>query len=236
MKRIFAYSISLIVFLMTSQVNGQDSIKVPLNIRFGFDVVGPLYHMYKAENSTMEGYIAFENSPVRSYVIEGGYQNFSYSQYNYNYTSNGLFLRAGADFNIIKPFQSEGKYFTGVGLRYGISIYNTGVPEFSSDNYWGTGTGSAASEQHLAHFIEADPGIRTQILKFVSIGLSVRLKVLISSGTGKDMKPINIPGFGNGTKRFSPGFNYYISFSIPYKRIYARPVVEEAPEKEESDK
>ena len=43
--------------------------------------------------------------------------------------------------------------------------------------------------------------------------------MLVYSGTGKDLKPIYIPGFGNGTQSVTIGFSYFISLNIPYKKI-----------------
>jgi hypothetical protein len=232
MRRIYAYSISLSIIASVLPALAQDSIKVPLNIRAGFDILGPAYNFEKPDNMTIEGYIAFDSDIKKSFVFESGIQNFKYTQYNYNYLSKGIFFRAGADFNLIKPFQSEGKYFAGIGLRYGMSIYSSDVPSFTHDNYWGTGTGLISSSNHIAHFVEVNPGIRTQLFKYISIGFNVRLRLLVYSGTGKDLKPVNIPGYGNGTKSFSPGINYYISFNIPYKSVIVKPEVEKAPEKE----
>ena len=230
MRRISAYFISLLVITFANPVIAQDSIKVPLNIRTGFDVFGPIYYSFKPDNFTMEGYAAFDYDIKKSIVIETGYQNFKYSQYNYNYLSKGIFFKFGMDFNLIKPFQAEGKYFGGIGVRYGISFYSSGVPSFKHENYWGTGTGAIPTANHIAHFVEVNPGIRTQLFKNVSIGWNIRLRLLISGGSGIDQKSVSIPGFGNGTKTFSPGINYYISINIPYKSVFVKPEVEKAPE------
>ncbi len=233
MMRISGFSISLLLIVFASPLFGQDSIKAPLSIRGGVDIYGPIYNYYYPENMTIEGYISFDPDLKKSYVIETGYQNFTFSQNNYKFSSDGLFLRLGADFNIIKPFQSEGKYYAGVGLRYGMSLYNTQVPSFSHENYWGTATSSISTTSHLAHFFEVDPGIRTQVMKNISIGFYVKLRFMIYSGSSKDLKPVNIPGFGNGTRIFSPGINYYISFSIPYKTLYVKPEIEKVPEEDQ---
>jgi hypothetical protein len=232
MRRISAYFISLLVIALANPVIAQDSLKVPLSIRTGFDVFGPVYYSFKPDNLTLEGYVAYDYDSKKSFIIESGYQNFKFSQYNYNYLSKGVFLKFGMDFNLIKPFQAEGKYYGGIGVRYGISFYNSGVPSFKHDNYWGTGTGTISSGNHIAHFVEVNPGLRTQIFKYVSIGWTIRLRLLISGGTAINQKAVSIPGFGNGTKIFSPGINYYISINIPYKTVYVKPEIEKVPETE----
>jgi hypothetical protein len=232
MQRISGYFISLLIITCSLSAGAQDSINVHLNIRAGIDIYGPAVYYGNRNNLTVEGFVALERNNKKAIVLEGGYQNFKYSQYNYSYLSNGIFVRGGVDFNVIKPFEAAGKYYAGIGLRYGLSIYRTGFPSFQHDNYWGTGTGFIPSSIHVAHFVEVDPGIRTEILKDISIGWNLRLRLMIYSGAKKDLKPVSVPGYGNGVSAFSPGINYYLIINIPYKSGYVKPEVEKAPEKE----
>jgi hypothetical protein len=223
MKRISVYFISLLILLFAYPANAQDSIMIPINIRAGIDVIGPAYYLFNPGNLTIEGYAAYEFDTKKSLVLEAGYQDFKYSQYNYDYSSKGVFFRGGIDFNLLDPYLAGGKYYVGIGLRYGISIFSDEVSTFKHDNYWGTATGSIPSSNHVSHFIEADPGMRAEIFRNVSIGWTVRLRILVYSGADKDFKPVSIPGFGNGTKSFSPGINYYIVFNFPYRSVYVKP-------------
>ena len=232
MRRISRYIISLMIITCNLSVGAQDSIQVHLNIRAGFDIYGPGSYFANRDNLSLEGFVALERNSKKSLVLEVGYQNFKYSQYNYNYLSNGAFLRGGIDFNMIQPFVAKGKYYAGVGLRYGLSIYRSEIPEFKHENYWGTGTGSIAPTVHAAHFVEITPGIKTEILKNVSIGWNIRLRLMVYSGTGKNLKPVSIPGYGNGAKSFSPGINYYIIYNLPYKSVFVKPEPEKVSEKE----
>jgi len=43
--------------------------------------------------------------------------------------------------------------------------------------------------------------------------------MLLFNTSPDDIKPIYMPGFGDSGKVFSAGMSYFISFSIPYKRI-----------------
>ena len=234
MQRISGFFISLLIISCHLSARAQDSIKVHLNIRAGFDLYGPASYYANRNDLNLEGFVAFERDTKKSFVLEAGYQNFSYSQDNYSYSwlSNGIFVRGGIDFNMIKPFEAIGKYYAGIGLRYGLSLYNSEVPSFKHDNYWGTGTSSVAASRHLAHFIELCPGIKTEILKNMSIGWNLRLRFMIYPGTGKNLKPISVPGYGNGAKSFSPGINYYIIINIPYMSVFVKPEIEKISEKE----
>jgi len=237
MRRIYAYFISLLVFLSGAELVAQDTVLFPLKIRLGFDLVGPGMYIYDNDHLSMEGYVSFDKSEKMSFVLEGGYADYRYTQYNYDYQSSGIFTRIGVDFNFLKPEISKGKYWAGLGLRYGLSIYNSMTPTYEQENYWGTFSSSIPESSGTGHFLEAAPGFRTELLRNLSLGWTLRLKFLLSGGGGKDLKPIYLPGYGNGEKITTLGINYYISWSIPYKtkRVITKPVVVEEPDETEEE-
>jgi hypothetical protein len=217
MRRTSAYFISLLIAISAFSANAQDSLTIPLKIRIGADVYGPVTYYTNKKILNLEGYLSLDIDTQKAVVFEAGYLDFMYSQYNYNYLSKGTFIRLGVDFNLIHPELARGKYYAGIGLRYGLSIFQSEVPYFKYDNYWGSVSGSIPKLTHVAHFLEASPGIRTEIFRNFSLGWVIRLRILINSGTGNDLKAVSIPGFGNGMASFSPGINYYLIWSIPYK-------------------
>ena len=237
MRRIFEYFISLLLLLSPAELVAQDTILFPLKIRVGFDLVGPGMYIYDNDHLSMEGFVSYDKSEKMSFVIEGGYADYRYTQYNYDYHTNGVFTRVGVDLNFLKPEISKGKYWAGLGLRYGLSIYNSETPLYEQENYWGTFSSSISKSSGTGHFLEAAPGFRTELFRNLNLGWTLRLKFLLSGGGGKDLKPIYLPGFGNGGKITTLGINYYISWSIPYKtkRVITKPVVVEEPEETEEE-
>ena len=230
MRRISAYFISLLIFLHTGNLIAQDTVLFPLKIRAGIDIAGPGIYLSDKNNLSMEGYFSFDKSEKMAYVLEAGYLNYKYSQYNYDYTSKGVFARLGVDFNLLKPGTSPGKYWAGIGLRYGMSLFNSETLSFQHENYWGTVTSSIPSKKAMGHFIEVAPGVKTEIFRNLSMGWTIRLKLLISGGGGSDLRPIYFPGYGNGGKRTAAGISYFITWNIPYKTktVITKPeVVEE---------
>ncbi len=217
MRRISAYSISILILATGLPLFGQDTLMIPLKIRAGVDLAGPGIYIDNPNNLTVEGFVSYDRTEKMSFAFEAGYLKYKYSQYNYNYQANGIFLRPGVDFNLLKPAISGGKYWAGIGLRYGLSLYKVEYPSFETTNYWGTVTSSIPAKTSLGHFLEVAPGVRTELFRNFSIGWTIRLNLLISGGNGKDIKPVYIPGFGNGSKSVSAGVNYYIVWSIPYK-------------------
>jgi hypothetical protein len=223
MGRTYVYSISLLLFLCCNliTVKAQDTIPFPLKIRIGIEVVGPAKYITDKNVLNTEGYISVDLNEKRSLMLAAGYLDYKYSQYNYSYLNRGTFMRIGMDFNLLSPDKSAGKYFTGIGLRYGLSRFTTEVPTYEKTNYWGERISSIPSTTYWGHFLEASPGVRAEIFNHFSIGWSVSIRMLLYTTTGNDLRPINFPGFGNGTKTVSTAISYFLVWNIPYKKINA---------------
>lgn len=237
MWRTLVYSINLLLFLICSLTNihGQDTIPIPLKIKIGMEVVGPAMYYSDKNILNTEAYISVDLDERRSVMVAAGYLNFKYKQYNYEYQNKGVFVRTGIDFNLLKPNKSLGKYYAGIGLRYGMSRFNSEIPYFEKEDYWGKTTSSISRKTNWGHFLEVAPGVRAEIFKNFSMGWSISLRMLLYSGTGKDLRPVYFPGFGNGTKTISSGISYFIVWNIPYKKINAIMKKDVPEETEEGD-
>ncbi len=202
------------------------------------EVSGPAIYYSDKNILNAEGYISVDLNEKRAVTFAAGYLNYKYSQYNYTYLSNGGFIRAGIDFNLLKPDKSQGKYWAGIGLRYGLSRFNSEVPLLEKENYWGSTISSIGRRTNWGHFVEVSPGVRAEIFRNFSMGWSVSLRMLIYTGTGKDLRPVYFPGFGNGTKTITTGISYYLVWNIPYKKIKAimkKEVPEESDDKSDTN-
>jgi hypothetical protein len=221
MWRTSVYIISLLLILNSGfvRLNAQDTIPIPLKIKIGLEVSGPAIYYTNKNILNEEGYISLDLDEKRSVILAAGYLNYKYSQYNYTYLNRGSFIRLGMDFNLLKADKSLGKYWAGIGLRYGLSRFNSQVPVFEKTDYWGTTSSAIASKVNWGHFVEFAPGVRTEIFNHLSIGWSVSIRMLLYTGTGKNLRPVYFPGFGDGTKTITTGMSYFIVWNIPYKKI-----------------
>ncbi len=234
MRRISRYIISFLFLLAGSNVyiNAQDTLDIPLKMRAGIDLFGPA--MYLTDNNILstEGYFSIDLNEKRSVFISAGYLDYKYSQPDFEYLNKGIFFRTGIDFNLLKPEKALGKYYTGIGLHYGINRFTSEIPMIKQENYWGTVYSSVSPKSSWGHFIEVSPGVRAEIFKNFSMGWNISLRMLLYSGTGKDLRSIYLPGFGNGATKYSTGISYFISWNIPYKKIR---VIIKKEEPEETD-
>jgi hypothetical protein len=151
------------------------------------------------------------------------YRDATFLMYNLN--AKGVYTKAGIDFNMLNAKKAAGKYFVGVGFRYGISNYSYGVSEINIENYWGRHQISIPNNKTWGHFLEVAPSTRVEVFKNVTLGWSGSIKKILSAGIGKEMKPLYLPGYGDGTKSFSFALNYFLIWNIPNKekRVIVRP-------------
>jgi len=227
-----AYFTSILILINSGQVFSQDTITFPLKIRAGFDISGPVIYFNDRSNLSVEGFISYDRNEKMALTLGGGFLDYEYFQYNYDYRCTGVFLRPGVDFNLLKPQVSAGRYQAGIGLSYGLSLFSPETPSFNHGNYWGDVTSSLPRKTSFGQFLEVAPGIKTELFRNISIGWTIRLRMLISGGGGKDLRPIYFPGFGNGDKTVNAGFSYFITINIPFKKIIVitKPEVREEPE------
>lgn len=223
MQKTSAYIISILIILFSIPAMAQDqppdSVDIPLKLKFGIEIAGPAIYITDKNILNIEGYFSADINEKIALYISAGYSDFKYSQYNYDYFSKGVFLKTGIDFNMIKPETGKGKYWAGIGLHYGLSSFTSEVPFLKHENYWGTTSSSITQSTRWGHYLEASPGFRAEIFRNFSIGWSVSLRKLLYTGTGKDLKPIYIPGYGAADKSISAGMSYYLLWNIPFKKI-----------------
>ena len=234
-KRTCIFFISLFLFAGGSAVS-QDTVTVPLHIRAGFDISGPLMKMVNKDLISYGIAASADINSSLSFSAGVRYSSFHSSQFIYDFSSHGTSFVAGVDYNFIKANMSQGKYYAGIGLRYGLSLYNEEATMIRYTNGWGAGEAFIPLTRHTGHFLEITPGVRTRLFPGVTIGWNLYMRLLISAGAGEDLKPVWMPGYGAGTSGMTTAAEYYVSFSIPYKKIKViiKPKAEQ-PEGEEEE-
>ena len=235
-KRTCIFFISLFL-LAGSRAVSQDTVTVPLHVRVGFDLSGPVTNLIS--NDLISYGIAASVDLNSSLSVTAGlrYSSFQSSQFIYDFSSRGTSIVAGVDYNFMKANISQGRYYAGIGVRYGLSFYNEEASVIRYTNEWGSGETSMPRTGHTGHFLEITPGVRTRLFPGVTIGWNLYMRLLISAGAGKDLNPVWMPGYGAATSGMTTGAEYYISISIPYKKIkvITRPKTEQSEGDEEGE-
>ncbi|MBG0859080.1 MAG: hypothetical protein IQL11_06215, partial [Bacteroidales bacterium] len=107
MWKISVYIISLLILcspdLLLAQEQPEDSVTIPLKIKAGIDVIGPVIYLTDRNILNTEGFVAVDLNEKYALYAGGGYSDFKYSQYNYSYISRGIYFKVGIDINLLKP-------------------------------------------------------------------------------------------------------------------------------------
>jgi len=216
MKRIFALSFSLLVLYSWIAAQEPDSAKIPRSIDLGFDISGPVIYAIDNDRLNLEGYLSYRLNPKYSIVIEGGYSNFHYEQYNYVYNSDGYYTRIGTDINLIKDRASLAKNFVGIGFRYGLSIFNQETPWIMYENYWGRYESAGQRDFINAHFFEGNISVKAELFTNFLIGWTFSTRIQIYNSADENFLPAYIPGFGATDKVLRTSFIYSLIYRIPF--------------------
>jgi hypothetical protein len=224
---LYIISIQLVLIYLSGEIIAQepateeiqDSVTIPLKIRAGIEISGPVIYFTDKNILNAEGNLSADLNEKLAVFLGAGYSDFKYSQYNYEFQNKGVFFKAGIDINLLKPEVAKGKYWAGLGIRYGLSSFTSETPSFRHENYWGKTNSSLAPETSMGHYLEMSPGFRAELFNNFSIGWSISLRKLIYPGIKRDIRPIYFPGYGTAGESFSAGIGYFITWNIPFKKI-----------------
>jgi len=188
-------------------------------IRLGCDLSRFLLPYMQKGRRAVEFSIDTEWKPRLFLTGEAGFENVSLSNKYISYTSNGFFVRAGYDKNVMKHDAPQYHDMFFIGARYGMSIMEQQVGSFViEDKYWGDVTGSYSSRMIHTHWVEFVSGIKAEITKSIFVGFSARIRFRLFS-TNAINYGYAYPGFGNGDNRLTVGFNYSIYYQIPIMKV-----------------
>ena len=223
------YIISILLlftsFVATSQeTKAKDTIedvyKDRYGIRLGIDIVQPIYSLFDENKKGFEIVADYRVSKIFYAAAEIGYNDVTTFEDFYNFTTNGSYIKLGADVNVYKNWIGMENIIL-VGLRYGFSVFdqtlNQGI--INADPF--------LPEEELADPVNYNGlnaswfslvlGIKAEVAHNLFLGFSFSGNILLSSKEPENFKNLFIPGFNRvnvNNNGFS--FNYTISYLIPF--------------------
>ena len=192
-------------------------------LRVGIDLYTPINSFFNEDRKGFEIVGDYRISKRIFIAAEMGYlQNKDYEDF-FNFTTNGQYIKAGADFNAYKNWIGMENMIY-VGLRYGFSTFDQTLNEYmiNANPFLPEETIPAGTKYDNlnASWIEFVIGMKVEVLHNVYLGFSFRGNQLISSKEPENFKNLFIPGFNEvflNDNGFS--FNYTVSYLIPlYKK------------------
>ena len=202
----------------------QDSIiKNKYGLRVGVDLFNPTAAIVEDRRSGLELVADYRISKKWYIAGELGYLENKSDLDNINFTTDGQYIKIGADYNAYENWlDMENAIY--LGIRYGFSTFtqtlNDGI--LSADALFGEQPVTAPQEFDglSAHWAELVIGIKAEVFNNLYLGFSFSGKRMITTKEPDNFKNLFVPGFNRVFLNNSGfGFNYTVSHLIPlYKK------------------
>jgi hypothetical protein len=217
-------SLMLMVVLSGSAVDKKVDKKkeakvfVPLynGIQIGFELSQPAGYLL----SNSWGYSANIDVNLKNKyfpTFEVGYSDFNKeSDAGIHCTATGNYFKAGLNIPVsIHGTKAENMFYA--GLHYGFSAFSYDLDNLTfSGGYWGDpGITSFTNEKAVVGWVEADVGIRVNIIGPFSLGWNVQYKSVLNIKNGDHSIPPYIPGYGANSKP-GVGVNAHLYYKLPF--------------------
>ncbi len=228
MKHILKYIISVILFFGSGSILSQEKeldtakYKDRYGLRVGIDLYNPIYALFDNNRKGLE--IVVDYRITKRFWIAGefGYMDNISNEDYLTFTTNGSYIKAGVDFNAYKNALGMENMIV-VGVRYGVSIFDQTLNEYTinSDPYLPllTNDTPVVYDNLNAQWFELMIGLKVEVLHNFFMGTSLSGKHMITSKEPENFKNLFVPGFNRVyINNFGVGFNYTISYLIPFYR------------------
>ena len=213
---------SLLVLLLAAgpgvaQTAGRDTLYTK-GMRIGFDlsrVANYFLTERKVRSYEVTADIRLQNKLL--YVAEAGIATITKDAPSYTFQSNGYYGRLGIDRNMLKG----GNDILFFGARYALSAFNFQSDRFVvAEPYWQEElVSNYPKENFLAQWVEGVAGLKGNVFGNFYLGFAARFKLRVALSGNRDVGAITIPGFGDASQRTAFGFNYYVFYQIPFKKL-----------------
>lgn len=231
MYRYFS-SIFLLLLCSFSALTAQESqpldsiqYKDKYGLRVGIDLSKPLRTFLEDGYSGLELVGDYRLSEKFYAAAELGNEKLTFEGDNIATTTNGSYIKIGADYNAYDNWQDmQNSIF--VGMRYGFSTFSQTLDSYrvyTSSNYYGPDIRMPDDEVSglNASWVELMVGIKVELFNNLFLSANVQLKRRITEKQPENFDNLAIPGFGRtyDASLFGAGYAYTISYLIPlYKK------------------
>ncbi len=230
----YFFSIAFCIFCHTS-ILGQVGKYAPSAVKIGIDP-GTLGYMLLSEK---RGFLEFEGDiDIDRFFLVANYGTSTYKldEPTYEYENNGSYLKFGADINFMHKDPHMNVAF--FGLRYASSSFTDKLSydtkgEIHTDTQWPSTRETVSNDNAKANWYEMVSGIKIRVVKQLYMGFTIRFKFMMKVKQIDNLRPYYIPGYGNNINPSTFGFNYYVSYRLPFRKkiIYSDSKNKVIPEK-----
>jgi len=221
MKSILKYFFSLYFLIFSGFISfGQVGRYAPTAVKIGGDPGTLGYMIFSKKRGFFEAEADIDID--RFFIVANyGLSSFDLEEDTYTYENNGSYLRLGADVNLMYKDQHLNIAF--FGLRYASSSFNDKLDYdtkaiIQSEIGWPSTRESVSNAKVKANWFEMVSGLKVRVVKQLYMGFTVRFKFMKKLNGIEELRPYYIPGFGKNINKSAFGFNYYISYRLPFRK------------------
>ncbi len=228
----YKYVTSILLFLVCvgftfAQENKtkQDSItyKTPYGLRLGVDISKPILNFFDSNYSGLEFVADYRISKDWYIAGELGREENLVREDFLTVSSNGSYFRVGANHNVYNNWlDMNNEVF--VGFRYGMSFFDQTLESYTINsgdvNFLGNPINNPRTDSGLTtSWFELMLGIKVETFKNFFISFSSSYKLVLSVEDPVNFQSLYAPGFNRiYASNTGFGFNYTISYLIPFKK------------------
>lgn len=232
MKKIhmLKYIISSIFLFNGMIAQAQDTLTKPkysdtYGLRIGTDLIKASRNLWDKNYTGFEISGDYRIDKKKYVAVEFGLEDKFTKEDQLSFTTKGMFIRAGLDYNVYDNWLDMNNMIF-IGGRYGYANMSQTLNSYNiyeTNSYFPNQTfyPNSISKGLSAHWIEFVAGLKAEVVKNLFLGFTFRMKYLIAQKQPNDFENLYIPGYG---KKFSgnigAGFNYSISYNIPLFKKY----------------
>ena len=231
---IFSILLLLPMLCFSQETVTIDSVAAPVKSeRYGIRVGADLYKLARSiydENYQGIELVGDYRLTKKFYIAaELGNENKTTDDPQLNFTTKGSFIKAGFDYNTYENWLDM-ENMIHVGLRYGFSTFSQQLNYYNvynPNNYLGEAPAVIENREFsglTASWIEVVAGVKVEVFDNIFVGFSARVNRIVSNKQPNNFSNLYIPGFNRTYEgEFGVGFNYTVSYFIPFYKRNAAP-------------
>jgi hypothetical protein len=211
MRNIFVSIFSFWMLVPLSGFSQEDSLNKGL--RIGLDI--SRYGRLIADQGYLRNEVSLDlrMKNNRFLVLNLGSVSGRLEQASYTMAATGAYARIGLD----KNFINHPDDVLSLGTRIGFSSFSLKPSNvLFVDPFWGPVSQDVSRERMVAVWGEVVFGIKTQVFRNVFLGWSGSARVMFRKPRSEYFPSPEVPGYGSLEGSVSPGFQFYVSYRIPF--------------------
>jgi hypothetical protein len=227
MRSTLKYFFSIIFIIAgLSNLFAQVGRYAPTAVKIGIDPATLGYMFFSKQRSFFE--IEGDVDIDRFFLVANyGLTSYNLDEETYTYENDGSYLRLGADINFMQDDPNLNIAF--FGFRYVTSSFTDKLDYdtkavIQSLTGWPSTRETSSNEKARASWYELTTGLKIRVVKQMYMGFTLRYKLMMKTKDTEDLRPYFIPGFGKNINQSAFGFNYYVSYRLPFRKkiIYTK--------------